>query len=698
MRWRIFALFFALLFVPFLSADIIISQQPLEIYNLGDILETSVTLTTNEGIYDFLQISILCNNHEERLPKEQINLQANNQIVIEKSIFLIKKFIGSSLGVCQIKASLDDSPQQVVFSNDFEISNNLVIKSEIEDKQYGPGEKVLVKGTATKANGKPVEGLINLSLSFGIQKGNLSEKRTYQGTINNGHFSVELDLNKQLEAGVYTLNMDGYERDPLDVITNIGSDSQEIVVKQIPTSLGVVFETPEVSPGTNVRVKGILYDQSGEKIESMVILTIKDRNNKILEQIELGTDEFFEYPIAYNQVPEEWSAVAVSNKLTSEGKFNIIEKEDVDVKIANETLILKNLGNIFYNKTLLIKLGDETINLNPFLEVDETKKYSLSAPDGEYELSVISPDGENKITGNFVLTGKSVSVKEISDFGIVFVYPLAWIFIFLVLGFMGYMVYRKGWKNTILGKLNFRRHENSSKEDVVEIPSEKKGHHEEKYHHMSKDTNLIKDSRMKAEMSLSMKGHKQKADLINFKIRNFSEVKHNEKIVEDIIGKIVDIAEENHAHIYENQGNIFFIFAPIVTKTFKNERRALKVSYKLLELVKGHNKLSKQKIKFGISINSGDLMVSLENKNILKFMAFGHLLLDSKRLASISEGEEVYLSKSVKEAIMSGVKTKKVESGNVEAYLVEEIKKDNPEEHKKFLSEFVKRLDKDKKN
>ena len=63
MRSVITVLVLVIFFAQFASAEIIISQQPIEVYNLGDVLDTSITLTTSKGIYDYLQISLICNNY-----------------------------------------------------------------------------------------------------------------------------------------------------------------------------------------------------------------------------------------------------------------------------------------------------------------------------------------------------------------------------------------------------------------------------------------------------------------------------------------------------------------------------------------------------------------------------------------------------------------------------------------------------------
>ena len=60
----------------------------------------------------------------------------------------------------------------------------------------------------------------------------------------------------------------------------------------------------------------------------------------------------------------------------------------------------------------------------------------------------------------------------------------------------------------------------------------------------------------------------------------------------------------------------------------------------------------------------------------------------SKKIASASEGD-ILLSEKMKERAMAEIKTEKYKSENVEAYVIKEIR--HKDEHKRFLSEFVRR-------
>ena len=78
-------------------------------------------------------------------------------------------------------------------------------------------------------------------------------------------------------------------------------------------------------------------------------------------------------------------------------------------------------------------------------------------------------------------------------------------------------------------------------------------------------------------------------------------------------------------------------------------------------------------------------------------MSFGNLITTAKKISSISDGE-VYLSEKIKERLISDVKTGKRNMQGVDVYTVKEIKH-KTKEHKKFIGEFIKRLEgnKDKK-
>ena len=288
-------------------------------------------------------------------------------------------------------------------------------------------------------------------------------------------------------------------------------------------------------------------------------------------------------------------------------------------------------------------------------------------------MEIIS-DGENKITKNVSLTGSAIDVKEISGLALIAKYPLAWFFIIFVLGFVVFMIFRKGYKKSFFGYIP-RWKKNKEEKTISKEPS-KKG--------------SIVDIKNKAELSLSLKGEKQSASIISLEIKNLDEITGKEESIRETLQKITDLAEENNAAVYENHANFFLILAPIITKTFKNERKAVEIAGKIKEILTKHNKLFKQKMDFGISLNYGDIIANKE-KNVLKFMSFGNFITAAKKASSISD-KEIYLTEAIKNRLIADVKTEKKDINGVEVYTIKQIKREK-EEHKKFISDFIKRLE-----
>src|SRR3989344_1054172 len=217
------------------SAEIILNQQPNEIYNLGERINIPITVTSSIGIYDFMKTELICDGLLRELPKEEIVLPANEVVKIEKSVLLIKRFTEEVKGTCQIKISFENKPEEYVLSDKFIISDSVIVKLDTTQLEYNPEEKIVLEGTTTRENGVAVNGFVDIN----------------------------------------------------------------ILIKQVPTTLEIFFESTEVAPEENVRVKSILHDQTGEKIPGVAIMSIRNSENKTIEQLEKQTDEFFEYLIKY---------------------------------------------------------------------------------------------------------------------------------------------------------------------------------------------------------------------------------------------------------------------------------------------------------------------------------------------------------------------------------------------------------------
>ena len=665
MRLLSTVLMLTLFLFPLISAEIIINQ-PEEIYNLGDVISISVTMVASRDTLGSLNINLVCEGEEVNYKIGIPPLSSNEQYKTDIYIPLIKNEIKELKGICKVEISLG---KDYALTNEFRISDLILLKTDFQVLEFDPGENLLIEGEATRENNKPINGFIELS----IVEGNTSIL-SHLETISNSFFLINASLPKDIKAGALLLKLNAYEVDPNGETTNKGFLNQNIKINQVPTNLEIVFESEGVEPGTNLIVKAVLHDQTGEKIPSISTIIIKNENDETMEQTEIATDEFFEFPILYNEAPSKWKVIMTSNELTSESFFIILEKESIDIEIINRTLTITNTGNVLYDKKALIKIGDETLNIDIYLEVDKSQKYIITAPDGKYGVEVTA--GDSVVSAEVVLTGKTIDVKKApGTIGSLVKYPLVWIFMILILGFVVFIVFKKGSKKTFIGYPSSK-----TKKD-------KKDRGKSKFVPLVKGS--LVNSRNKAELSLSIKGDKQNVSVIALNIKNLKEIQSKKGNMEGTLQKTVDIAEENKAATYESHNTLFFILAPTKTRTFKNEKIALEIAHKIKEILIHHNKMFKQKINFGISLNYGTIVAKQEQES-LKFMSLGTLISVAKKISSLAN-EDILLSEKMNDTLGSHVKTTKQEKSGINVYSIKEIR--NMEEHKKFIRNFLDRIE-----
>ena len=679
-RWLlIFAAFVMFAGIFSVSAEMSFSQQPDDVYNFGDKMSVSVTEVATQDLDGKLYTYIICNGMIKELGNVPVALGAGEIDTFDFNFFFKKEYVGISGGTCKIKSVVLSSSSVVlddpIFTNEFEVSNSIVVQSKIDQIEFNPGETLVFEGEATKKNGDGANGFVE----FEIVAGN---DTSFQQTaaVANGYFSISADLPEDMAAGAYLVKVNVYELNSEGDKINSGFMNYNIAINQVPTSLEIVLENSGVEPGTNLKAKTVLHDQTGESISASSIITVKKSKTDIVQQMEEPTGEYLELAIPYNEPPANWSVYAVSSMLSAEVQVTIAEKSEISVDIVNGTIVMTNLGNVIYNDTVFVKIGDNSsVDIPVYLNVDESKEYSLNAPDGEYYVEVIS-NGESKFQSEGVfLTGKVIDFKEKGgSFGS---NALVWIFIIVILGVVAFLVYKKGYKKSFFGRKsigNISEHKKISPKVVSK-------------------NDLIKGSVMeagaRAKLSLSIKGEKHPATFVCLKIKNWGEIK--KESIAETMNRISSLAERKKAFIYENQENIFFILASVKTKTFQNEKAAIEIAKNLEELLTGHNRLFKAKMDFGISITEGEIVSKINDSGELEFMGMGNIITISKKIANLSGGE-IFLSKEFKEKSGGMIKAEDRTVDGTKVYTIREMR--DREQHKEFISNFLHGLERDKKD
>lgn len=651
--------------ISLISAEVILTQPLNSVYNLGDRVEIPITISSLVDVSGTLRINLICNGTLlNLLTWNGLSLEKGYSQTIPYSFKLVRNSISESKGTCNIQAIFGTDSANIKVSDDFKISDRLEISGDLGKIEFDAGEGISITGKVVRETGENSGGFVEAKVLTNDENNQISQI----GIITDGVFNINLSLPGDLKAGNYFVEMKAYEKDSDGIITNNGASQYNIHVNQVPTNLELVFEGREIMPGTSLKVNAVLHDQTGEPIDSTAFITVKNSEDKIIEQGEIGTEKSFELLVKPNQPPEEWTVYASSNELTAEGKCKIKENYEVDIQIMNKTVKVTNIGNVFYNKTILVKVSDSPLNIQVALDVGESKKYVINAPDGDYNVRI--SEGTKEISEVMSLTGKAIGIKEASEFsfGVFF-----WFFLILVLGFVAYFFFKKLYKKPFFGKMILGERKDRFKPMAI-----------------GEDFKMVPKKGSKAELSLSIKeGEKQDASVICLKIKDLKEMHSRKSRVSETIQKIIEMADDNKAVVYENQDYLFFIFAPTRTRTLKNEKSALDLAEKIKYLLEEHNRMFNQKIEFGISLNYGAIVGKQEGE-LFKFMSMGSLVTASKRIAYLSEGE-ILLSDKINDLLRLHTRTEKSVRDGVSVFSIKEIKKETDEATKKFINRFMER-------
>jgi hypothetical protein len=670
----------AVFLTSFASAQLIFNSQPNTLYNVGDVVELTTEIISTADVNEFFSINLVCSGIETPVYQQYILLSAGRQVSIPAQVPLILDFINGTSGTCKLKAMLKDGNviSDYSFTDDFRVSDLVIVSASLSGKEFSPGEHVFISGSAVKENGENAHGVAEIRVNY-----QNSSLYSGFGTVANGYFYFNFTLPQNAPAGQKLVSINVYETDSSSGKTNKGFTNFNLLVRQIPTTLDLVAKDSlkEILPGRTYSVKGILYDQTGGKINSAVNFIVKKSNGEIMKQGETSTDKFLDIPVSYNDAPDTWNIFAESESLTASSGFDILKNEAVSVELINRTLLVTNTGNVPYNKPLTVKVDGESIAFDVSLGVDQSRKYVLTAPKGDHSVEVSGSSG-NLFSGSAFLTGNAVNIREATEGVLSFIQnKWWWPVIVLVLAFATFFFFRKSHKKRFLKKVNMDK--KFRLRDGI-LVSEDKGN-------VFGRNRMIRSKNI-AELSLSIQGEKQGSSVVCLNLKNMKDIMSGKGGVAETMNRLSSVVDDANASVYENDSCIFFIFAPVKTKAFNNELSAIETAEKIQRILEDHNRLLKQKIDFGISVNYG--MMVIKQGLVMKFMSIGNIMSSAKKLALLSHGE-IFLSSDIKNRTATDIKTERQSSGELEFYTLVEIR--NREKSQKFIREFMSKLEREEK-
>lgn len=427
-----------------------------------------------------------------------------------------------------------------------------------------------------------------------------------------------------------------------------------------PAKIDISIDTLSIKPEGNVTFRVMTYDKDNNFVLGDANVKITDPNDNIFYEKTVRTGENIIFFVERNSSFGYWTVEASSKSLMTKTLFSVEERQEADFSIIGDKLIVTNVGNVPYERTILITIGDNTEPRQMNIEINGFVEFRLLAPEGLYKVSVT--DGDKTLSvDSIALIGNIVGVVGLSGKKNIFTaYPLVWLFFIIIVGMLILILIERVFKRGMLIKT------------IVSPVAEFKKKPEMK----------TLGRAIEAEHTTSMQGTKQEAALVAVNLKNINSVK-NSLILEDIERAFKPITE-NKGLVYKTSGYVIGIFTPQITKTFKNTDTAVKVAESVMDALVKYNQNHSFKAEVGIGVHTGEIIVDNQGK----FTSLGNTLTLAKKLSDISN-QEIILSKEIRARLGTEYKVEKRFVQGINIYVLTRVY--DRGEHKKFVQGFLKR-------
>lgn len=183
-------------------------------------------------------------------------------------------------------------------------------------------------------------------------------------------------------------------------------------------------------PGEIANIKFTIYDDSQKQIPGVISYSIKDYLTNPIKEGIANSGEAVELQLDTNSEKGLWEIDANYNGIDRKEYFNVLDLEKADIKIIGDNLVLKNIGNIPYKKSLVITIGEEKQTAIVSLEVGQTKTLKLTAPNGNYDIRVSDGTSKEELVFNSIsLTGNVIGLESIGKNSFFSNFPLVSLFL-----------------------------------------------------------------------------------------------------------------------------------------------------------------------------------------------------------------------------------------------------------------------------
>ncbi|MEK6847331.1 MAG: hypothetical protein AABY16_04135 [Nanoarchaeota archaeon] len=652
MRLRLIFIVGIFVLLPLASAGIFI--EPLnEIYNYGDQLTIRTNLIPSSATAGHYIVDLKCGaNLTINIFNQFFNLQPGVEQPVQITTQLTNPLLSNLSSSCYLFSNFGSD---VASSSSFALSKIIIVELELEFDELAPGKKISVSGSAIKESGVSLNGFVELSVP---------SLNLYKSTaVSNGIVNISTLIPENSKSGKHNITVEVHDTSSSGNVMNTGGFSDEFNVKQILKEIEISAVDEEIEPGKEEFVFQIVTrDQAGDPILKEINILVSDpRGLPFIKKI-VKSNENQKMAFSLNNTPGYWAVEVTLDDFTERKLFYVAEVRKLQTSLINDTLIVTNIGNTPYKGPLEVTIGSFVEVKQISLDVGETKKFNLEAPDGTYSISVADAS-ESQVLGSTFLTGNAIKVSDLrEDLLDTIKNPIIWwiaaiLFVLIVVLVQVKLRLQHRPPSAPLG---------ASKN--VELPVKKVGldkpamtvsePSETRQNWSSSSSTLIGLSRSTPPTSSrifadTQTGARERAVVIALR----ANMAGNSAYAGQAINSSLSLAQEANAKIYIDGDFKIILFSPRLTKSNENAVLAVQTAKRIESLLAEHNKLYQNKINFGIGIHEGDIISEIEN-GVFHFTSVGNVISAAKRIAQ-NATMKTLLTEAVKSKVSGNVKLEK---------------------------------------
>lgn len=656
------------------SAEILISQ-PDSRYNLGDNFNVKIEVKRVVETNDFLIVRIVCDSNSVELYKGPLMVGAGKTENLTIKAQLDRSLIKSTEGSCRVEADYADESVQ---SASFEITDKIDLVVTLSSNNFNPGDLVYISGTAKKKNGEKIDGFLHISLS-GTNVSFLANQLS-------NSFNYSFNIPQDQPANLYSLNIKVYEREPSGEIANEGLYSEVIKVNQVIRSGDVSINSPSIEPGQNLSYSIILRDQTSAEVKMDVNSMVYTSSGSIFAKSTKKSGDLIYLELPKQASPGRWEIEGIYGSLPLNRSFTVVPLSKASFAVDGNELVITNEGNVDYEETFVVFIGDQEERPKVSIPVGSSKRFTINAPAGEYEINVNDAQGKGYDLGPLkisesesnsvftsLITGKAIQLNDSSISSTSYIRIIFWLVIIIALLYATVYYYKKVKKDVFYGKkpqklsdtkLAFKTSQaRSNQEPVKSSYANRSRDAEQKPVQMADRSKLMFDTYDHSSVAKNNENYEAKREevvVLALKIKNGSKLRQSESTALNAVRNALHKARTAKGKVYDQGDTSLVVFSQSLSDK-ATALEAVRVAHQINMDLREFNRKYAIKIEYGLGMHIGEMFFEIIDGKA-KFTSIGNITILSKNLASRADFA-LLLSSELYRKVYTIIKAEQVDGG-----------------------------------